>query len=148
MDSDLLDRRIAEKHDCLCELRDMGERQLELVHAGAVEGLLDVLAAKQRVLARLQKIERDLDPFRKQDDGRRTWRSEEARRRCARRLEECESLLAEIVGQEKESQDELTRRRDQVASQLEDVHQALRARGAYAAPPQQGAGQLDLLSEA
>jgi len=148
MDTDLLDRLIGEKHDCLCELREMGERQLELVHAGAVEGLLDVLVAKQRVLAQLQKIERDLDPFRDQDAGGRTWRSEEARRRCARRLEQCASLLAEVVGQEKESQDELIRRRDLVASQLEDVHQALRARGAYAASPRPAAGQLDLLSEA
>ena len=147
LETDLLSDLIDQKHACLRTLRDMGTRQIELVDAGAMSELLDVLAAKQRVLGRLQKIERQLDPFRNQDAGRRQWRSEDDRRQCARRIDECESLLAEIAGQEQRSRRELVRRRDETAAQLEGVNQAVRARGAYATASPGGVGRLDLSSE-
>ena len=147
-ETDLLSRLIAEKHGSLRQLRDMGTRQLELVHAGTIAELLDVLSAKQRVLGRLQKIERGLDPFRSQDASARRWPSEEERLQCAPRIDECEALLVEIARQEKESQSELARRRDETAAQLEGVHKSIRARGAYASQPQPGLGRLDLSSEA
>jgi hypothetical protein len=144
----LLGQLVARKHECLRLLREMGQRQFEMIRAGTITELLDVLSAKQRVLGRLQKIERGLDPFRNQDAARRRWASEDDRRQCSEMLNECESLLAEIAGQEKQSEEELIRRRDQAAAQLTGMQRGLRARGAYVAQPQRGLSQLDLFSEA
>lgn len=146
-ETDLLNELIGRKHACLRRLREMGNRQLELVRAGTITELLDVLSAKQRVLGQLEKIERQLDPFRNQDAAGRRWQSEDERRLCARRLDECQALLAEIAAQENESRRELVRRRDLAAVELEGVHRAVRARGAYHAQLPPGPGQIDLLSE-
>jgi hypothetical protein len=132
LETDRLDELIRAKHECLLQLRDAGLRQMELVHEGSMVDLLDLLAIKQRMLLDLQGIQRRLDPFRQQDPESRQWRSAEARQRCARRLEDCERLLAEILRQEKQSEQELTRRRDETALQLQGVHAAGAARGAYA----------------
>jgi hypothetical protein len=121
---------------------------MALVEGGNVTGLLDLLAAKQRPLDRLQQIERALEPFRDQDPDRRRWASPEERRRCAEENAECESLLAEIVSREKCAEAELSRRRDETASRLDGAHLAGRARGAYTQSSNPTARQLDLLSDA
>ncbi len=146
LDTDLLSDLIRRKHNCLLHLRDLGERQLELVREGGMSELLDVLAAKQQMLVELQRIERGLDPFRDQDPDARLWRSPDDRRRCAEQLARCEALLAEIVIQEKRSETDLIHRRDEAARRLQGVHTAAQARDAYMARPQQAAAGLDLTS--
>jgi len=109
--------------------------------------LLDVLAAKQRSISELQRIQRELEPFRDQAPEGRRWRTPGDRQECAEKVRRCEALLAEIMGQEKRSMDELILRRDDAATRLQGVHRASQARGAYTTGPDPAAGQLDLLSE-
>jgi hypothetical protein len=143
--ADLIDR----KHECLVHLWELSRRQIELVERNQIAMLLDLLVHKQRALSALNKIERALDPFRGQAPETRRWATPEDRRRCADRISACEGLLAEIVRQEKQAESELIVRRDETAAQLQGVHAAQEARGAYnsaAALPPQGIG-LDLTSE-
>lgn len=147
METDLLAELVRGKLDCLARLRDMGTKQLELVRADRTAELLDLLAAKHRVLVQLQKIKEGLAPFHGQAPERRTWRTPEERRECARQLDECEALLGEIVTQERESELELTRRRDKLSAQLKGVHLASQARGAYSAQLRSDATRIDLMSE-
>jgi hypothetical protein len=146
LQTDVLADLIRNKGECLVQLRDMGRRQLELIDGGEMTALLDVLSAKQRVLAKLQQIERALDPFRGQDPEQRRWRTEEDRRRCTEQLQQCERLLAEIVSQEKCSEGALLRRRDEAAQRLQSANLAGQARQAYAPQPRNRAKQIDLLS--
>lgn len=74
-ETDILKDLIRVKSECLLQLRDIGRKQLALIDEGNMTSLMDVLAAKQRPLVTLQRIERALDPFRKQDPERRVWRS-------------------------------------------------------------------------
>jgi hypothetical protein len=146
MDTDILHELIERKHECLVRLRDMGRKQYELVHEGSITGVLDVLSAKQEVINRLQVVERALEPFRDQDPSSRRWSSPERRQQCAERLKRCEALLAEILIQEKQSEQELSRRRDAAAEQLQGIHHASQARGAYTAPAVRQGGHVDLSS--
>ena len=146
-DTDILADLVRAKRSCLIQLRDAGRRQLELIDGGNMTALLDLLAAKQRTIAQLQRIERALDPFRGQDPGQRRWRTPQNRAACSEQLQQCEMLLGEIIGQEKCSESSLTRRRDEAAVRLQGVHLAGVARGAYTAQPQPNVSQLDLLSE-
>jgi hypothetical protein len=146
-ETDTLAELIRSKHDCLVRLRDLGRKQLELIERGEMTALLDLLAAKQRPLDELRRIERALDPFRHQRAAERRWHSPEQRRRCSAELEECETLLGEIVRQEKRGEEALIRRRDEAARQLEGAHFAGRARQAYNAPPHAQVNQLDLSSD-
>jgi len=147
-DTQALAELIRAKRACLVAVRDLGRKQLELIAGGNMTGLLDLLAAKQPALDRLQRIERGLEPFRGQDPESRRWPSPEDRRRSAEEVAECEALLAEILSQEKQAEAELVRRRDETALRLDRAHLAGRARGAYCQSTPAAARQLDLLSDA
>ena len=145
-DTDLLAELVTRKRECLLKLRTMVEKQLELATDGSVTALLDMLSSKQRVIIELQDVEKALSPFRNQDPNRRRWRLPQARQQCAQRLAECETLMGQIMSEEKESELVMVRRRDETARQLQGAHQAGRAREAYSAELQSVARQIDLSS--
>lgn len=148
LETDLLADLIARKLACLVGLREMGRLQMELVREGEITRLLELLSTKQKAMAELQRIEKAMDPFRRQDPDARRWRTSETRSECARQLHECEALLGEIVEQEKQSEQELVRRRDEAAVRLQGAHAASQARGAYTATSGAEGSRLDLLSDA
>ena len=95
-------------YDCLRQLAQLGSWQLEAVRVHDMNRLLAVLSAKQRLLVGLQRLERQLDPFRQQNADERRWVSDEARQRCAKLAAESEALLAQIVRQEVEANKKCT----------------------------------------
>jgi hypothetical protein len=145
--TDVLRELIRLKRECLVQLRDMGNRQQALIDEGNMTALMEVLAAKQRPLLRLQRIERALDPFRRQNPEERVWQSADARAQCASQARECETLLAAIISQEKCCEAALVRRRDEAAERLQGAHLAGYARHAYLPQGHATLSQLDLLSE-
>lgn len=122
---------IDQKHRCLAQLRDIGSRQLETARKGEMELLMQLLATKQRLIDQMLRIEQQLKPFRDQDPERRVWATPQDRQRCATVSTECESLLATIVQQEKQSEQELVRRRDDAQVRLQGAHVASRVHNAY-----------------
>jgi hypothetical protein len=146
-ETDILKDLIRIKRECLLQLRDMGRKQLALIDEGNMTSLMDLLAAKQRPLFTLQRIEKALDPFRNQDPETRIWRSAGDRTHCAEHVQECETLLAEIVSHEKCCEIALIRRRDEAAAQLQGAHLAGYARHAYLPESDIPLSQLDLSSE-
>jgi hypothetical protein len=139
---ELIDR----KRQILAQLCQQGLKQMKLIDRNELGELLDVLSVKQQLIAALGETERKLDPFRHQTPGERQWRSASERDRCAKLLDDCETLLAETMRQERESENLLRQRRDETAAMLEQANFADRARHAYAfqdASPR----QLDLSSE-
>jgi flagellar biosynthesis/type III secretory pathway chaperone len=147
MDTDILADLIHRKHQFLVQLHGLGRRQCQFVTKGDITSLLDVLAVKQGILTELQRIEIALGPFRGQKPEERSWRSAAERGRTAAELDECQRVLAEIVEQEKQSEEALVRRRDETAVQLQEVGLASRARNAYAFAPSAPRRQIDLLSD-
>lgn len=131
--SNQLAELISRKHQVLGQLRRVGLEQIELVEQGEVPALLKLLAAKQHLISNLQAVETELVPFRDQDPENRTWSSPAARDECALQAEQCNELLNEVVYLEKQSEDKMIARRNEVADQLQQVYSASQARGAYAA---------------
>jgi hypothetical protein len=140
----LLTERIEQKLTLLLQLRDLGLHQSALIHSGDMTQLLKLLAAKQRLLAALQSVERDLDRFRGDDPDTRVWASPEHRRRCAETAAACEELLRAIVEQERQSESQMQHRREEAAAQLQGAHYAAEAQHAYLAESSPVSSQLDL----
>ena len=151
---------IHRKHVVLTHLRDTGQQQIALVEKGDVTELLKLLATKQQLIAQLQTVERQLAPYRNEDPETRTWKSPAARAETSQQALQCNQLLREVLELEKQSENRMVSRRDDVATQLKAIHSSGEARGAYAAqqayrtpptPPttvatEQGEG-LDLCSD-
>jgi len=138
---------IEAKHECLRQLRELGQKQLESIASADFSLLIKILAAKQRLLTDIQNIERQLDPFRNQPPENRDWSSTPKREHCASLAGQCESLLKAVVAQEKESERLLTKQRDEAAQQLQRANHASQARGAYAPTTDYLPSQIDLCSE-
>ncbi len=145
--TDILMQLVQARYACLVQLRDLGRRQMELVEQDNVTGLLDVLSVKQKPLSDIQRIEKALDPYRRQDPERRQWRSSDDRAACGRLVALCEAMLKEIVVQEKRCEELMVQKRDATAERLQQLRWAGRAMGAYAAPSGVGNSHIDLSSE-
>lgn len=126
-----LAKLIRKKHQLLVQLRDIGRRQANLVGAGEIGELLQLLAGKQRLIAGLQSLERELKPYYAQDPDSRDWPSTAARAECAQLANECNAILEETVALEKLGAEQMDARRNDVARQLQHVHTAAHVRGAY-----------------
>jgi flagellar biosynthesis/type III secretory pathway chaperone len=124
---------IRRKHDVLVQLCEVGRRQERIVDEGETTTLLQLLSAKQTMIASLQQVEREMAPYQIEDPDARVWTTAEERARCAQQAAECNQLLEQIVAMEKHSADRMTARRNEVAAQLQHVYAAGQARDAYAA---------------
>ncbi|MCG8585080.1 MAG: hypothetical protein MI757_10240 [Pirellulales bacterium] len=144
LETDLLANLIEAKRETLRQLRDLGSRQQDAVESGDTDLLFRVLAAKQKMLDNLQQVEQQLAPFRQQDPDQRTWRSSNHRQKCADNAAECSRLLADVIQQERESEQTLTRRRDDAAVRLQKVHSAIQLQQSYGAPAAASSAGLDL----
>jgi len=124
---------ISQRHACLVQLHNVGCKQSELIEAGEMGRLLRLLSAKNQLLTSLQVIERQLAPFHEQAPESRNWSSPESQAQCASQAQQCQSLLEEIMQMERQNEQRMSERRDRISGQLQTVHAAHRARGAYQA---------------
>ena len=147
-DTNILAALIQRKHECIVQLCALGQRQWTAIQDANMTQVLDVLALKQRVLTELQRMERLMEPYRHESPEERQWSTPELRERCAGQQQECEQMLQEIVQQEKVSEQEMIRRRDEAAARLEGFHQTRQVNDAYKAAPPEGVRRLDLSSDA
>jgi hypothetical protein len=137
------------KHDVLVRLHEVSRQQMSHIAEGRdIAHVLSLLAAKQTLLDELNTLERQLDPFRQQDPETRHWRTSGDRQRCAQVAGRCQSLMGEILENERRCEAEMQRRRDNTAEQLRAFSNAAEAQAAYAAPATLPAGHCDLSSEA
>jgi len=145
LETDHLAKLIDQKHQALVQLRDLARRQADLIAGEEMAQLLTLLSAKQKLLAQVQAMERSLDPFRQQDPEQRTWQSPELRQQVAQTASRSESILAEIMVIEKQSETEMVDRRDKAANQLQTATNAAHVRNAYFRAAEQQPNRLDVI---
>jgi hypothetical protein len=125
-------------------LTRLSRRQLELIADGQTPALLKLLTAKETVLAQLQALERQLDPFRAEDPEARQWSSPAARAACQREADRANGLLSDAMALEREAEAAMIGRRDAAAAAVSAVQVAADARSAYATPlPAAGSLQVE-----
>ncbi|HOA50910.1 MAG: flagellar export chaperone FlgN [Thermogutta sp.] len=133
---------IVQKHRCLKRVHELGQRQMGCVTSGDIEGLLEILAVKQRVLGDLQTIDHRLKEIGAYGDEVDAI-PQEWREAIAGVLIESRALLEEILRTESECAHILEQRKQDIAKQLAELHDFVRARTAYQQPGDES-GQLDL----
>ena len=134
-DTNRLAALIAAKVQVLEILARLSRRQLALIDAGEMTALVKLLASKQTVMAQLQTLEGQLQPFRDDDPDARVWQTPADRAACQVQANQCNALLAEALRLEKQAEEAMLRRRDAAAVELAVVHTGSDARSAYAAAP-------------
>lgn len=123
---------ISRKLELLELLHRTAVAQAQLVADDDVSRLMQLLSAKQGLIARLQEIDGELAPSRGDDPAARAWPSPAEHARCQAEAARCETLLAGILELEQVAEHEMIRRRDEVAKRLAEFESASAAQSAYA----------------
>ena len=142
--------RLVQLVDCKLQILELLSRlarqQLEIIATGDMTSLLRLLSAKQTVMDQLQKVERQLDPFRDQHPDARAWPSPADRERCQQKVQRCNELVSEMMQLQRQAEAEMVRRRNDAAENLSGVHSASEARLAYGSELSSSVG-LDLSTQ-
>lgn len=147
METEILARLIESRHGLLLQLRELSRTQIPLIAEGHLQDLFPLLGAKQGLLERLAEVDQGLGPFRDQDPAARRWPSLAQREACAAKWNDCQSVLAEIVANEKEGERLLQAARNRAAEDLRVVSSSRQARQAYAGSLPAPSSSFDFTSQ-
>lgn len=131
---DLLEQQLA----ILRQLSDQVEIQTAAVADGETESLLGVLAQRQQVIDRLEKINGDLSPFRNNWDQIWAGLDEAEQTQVSPLVQEVHQLLDQVLAADEKDRKKLEAAKNQVAADLVRLAQSGEATAAY-----KGAGATD-----
>lgn len=112
-------------------LLELSRRQRNLIDASDYSQLLSILGQKQRLLGRLDELNKEHPDLKSQWKLIRTTADAEWRDDCEHVLAETESILAELIEEESQSTEHLSRKRDATQRELQSVSQGARVHDAY-----------------
>ncbi len=145
LDTDVLAGLLTRKRKVLLHLRELTMRQPALIAADDMPTLLRIFTAKQQLLEEVQRLDAQLEPFRRQQPEERQWSSTEVRDQCRAAADDCRRLVEELKTTELRDRRDLSERREATSMQLENAHAAAAARTAY--QPAVASVGLDLSSD-
>lgn len=106
---------------CYTSLLDLSRKQEQYIENKEIDELLSVLSEKQKILLKLEKIERDLLPYKQEWQTVREGLDENDRQVLDIALSTVEELLSELIDLEKKSEKLLAECREETHRQLDDV---------------------------
>ena len=138
---------VRQKRSLLEQLQTLCENQKQTIEADDAERLLRILTAKQKLVSGLERIERELAPFRDQDPETRPWGSEQERQACRADVQASERLWEGILELEAWCGKELEERRQALAQRLTAAQAQTNARQAYLSTAPTMPAQFDCRAE-
>ena len=126
-----LSELVSRKLHLLREIRRMTLQQEALVADRDVDRLLTLLSRKNDAMDGLRTVQTALATFGGEDPETRQWESSEARQACRDELQQCNRLIAELLQLEQAAIDRLTRDRELIGRQLQQVHSGESIEQAY-----------------
>lgn len=109
---------LSQKRDCCRALIELSQKQRDLITSGDLNSLLKVLATKQRVMGRMDEVQRRLDALSRDTPRWREDLDRDAQLECQDVLDDMEQLLSELIDIEKECEQKLVQLREAALEQL------------------------------
>ena len=148
IDSEHLYQLIGQKLDLLEQLHSCSGNQMQYVDSENLSALLEVLAAKQRLLFEIEGLDRQITRYHVDDPEDRVWPSQEMRTRCREMVSRCNVLVREALENDQLAEQQLSRKKNEAKQQLLQVSDKIRVQGAYRQqkqhPAQHGHYHIDL----
>ena len=136
-DSEHLYQLIEQKLKLLEQLAACSGNQMQYVDAENLEALLEILAAKQRMLLEIEGIDRQITGYHVDNPDDRVWPSQEMRSRCREMVSQCDQLVREALANDQLAEQQLMYKKNAVKQQLLQVSDKIRVQGAYRQQKQQ-----------
>lgn len=129
--TEILAELIETRHVTLGELRALSALQYRIVNSRDLGKLVELLAAKQRFLERLRKIDEALAPYREDDPESRVWADPSRRERCRELAAESAAWMGEVMELEAAAEQCLAAQREETTTELDQETRRFRAISAY-----------------
>ena len=135
--SEHLYQLIEQKLKLLEQLNACSGNQMQYVDTENLEALLEVLAAKQRMLLEIEGIDQQITGYHVDDPDDRVWPSQEMRSRCREMVSQCDRLVREALANDQLAEQQLMYKKNAAKQQLLQVSDKIRVQGAYRQQKQQ-----------
>jgi hypothetical protein len=119
------------RRDLCSDLLDLSGQQAALIETNNYTQLLLVLGQKQRILGQLDELKQRFPGIQQRWPTLRETIDPSLRNDCERLLAETETLLADLLNEEQESTEFLTKRRNDTQRRLQAVAEGPRIHSAY-----------------
>ena len=130
-DSEHLFLLVGQKLERLEQLHDCSGNQMRYVDADNMGAILEILAAKQRLLIEVEGIDQQIAQYHVDDPEDRVWPSQEMREQCRERISRCDLLVRETLEFDRFAEQRLSEKRDTAKQQLQQFTDSAHVQGAY-----------------
>ena len=122
---------LKERREHCREMLNLTAMQRPLIEVDNFMGLLDVLGRKQRIMGSLDALAGHETRLKQRWRAERATMDAELREECEHVLAETEAIFEELLQEERDSTEYLTRRRDSMRQNVDAVARRSSARAAY-----------------
>ncbi|MDR1491586.1 MAG: hypothetical protein LBT05_02515 [Planctomycetaceae bacterium] len=122
---------IQKKRERLICIRELSQRQLQYVGEENLGALLELLAAKQRLLIEIEGVDKHLAKYREDDPEKRVWSSPEMRQQCRETAAQCDILIRKILEIDGLAGRQLTEKKEAAGRSLKQLDNSARVQNAY-----------------
>ena len=147
-DSEHLFQLMGQKLERLEQLHICSGNQMQYIDAEDMGAILEILAAKQRLLIEIEGIDRQIAQYHVDDPEDRVWPSPEMREQCRERISRCDRLVRETLEHDKLAEQCLTEKMNTAKQQLQQYTDTAHVQGAYrqqkSRPTPHGSTRLDI----
>jgi len=130
-DSEHLFQLVGQKLERLEQLHALSGNQSQYVETEDMGAILEILAAKQRLLIAIEGIDQRIADYHVDDPEERVWPTQEMRTQCREKISQCDRLVRETLEFDRIATERLTEKKSDAKQQLRQLSDLTHVQGAY-----------------
>ncbi len=130
-DSEHLYQLVQQKLERLEQLHSCSGNQMRYVETDNMGAVLEILAAKQRLLIEIEGFDRQIAGYHVDDPEERVWPTPDMRERCREMIARCDRLVRETLEFDRAAEQSLIVKKEEARKQLRQFTGTTQVQGAY-----------------
>ena len=130
-DSEHLFQLVGQKLERLEQLHAWSGNQMQYVETEDMGAILEILAARQRLLIEIEGIDRQIAGYHVDDPEERVWPTRKMREQCRERISQCDRLVRETLEHDRIAAERLTEKKSAAKQQLQQFVDTTHVQGVY-----------------
>ena len=130
-DSEHLFQLVGQKLERLELLHAYSGNQMQYVESEDMSAILEILAAKQRLLIEIEGIDRQITGYHVDDPEERVWPTQDMRVQCREKISQSDRLVREMLEYDRIATERLTEKKSVAKQQLQQFVDTAHAQGVY-----------------
>jgi hypothetical protein len=130
-ESEHLFQLVGQKLERLEQLLVYSSNQMPYIETEDMGAILEILAAKQRLLMEIEGIDRQIAGYHVDNPEDRVWLIPEMREQCREKISQCDRLVRETLEYDRIAAERLTEKKCTAKQQLQQFVDTAHVQGAY-----------------